>query len=355
MAETRRNLIVGVFVLVGIVALGTLIVLFGRGPSQFVHGDTYPLSIHFEQVAGVRAGNLVTVRGITVGRVVAVDVTDPDQLDAGVDVRVAIEQRYRFPVGSRARATEPVLGQGRPPVEIVTGPSGGEFLPPGATLDGTIRSAVDSIFPPGVVTTFQTAARQIGDAAEALTPVLGEIETMLESRTPREVDRPGGLQGNLSSAIARLDSSLKHFNDVLGDDEVKSKLRETVANLHEMSQKGTHVMSDLEAAAGDSREIMADARNLVAKADRTLESIDGGVETLTQRTMTSLDKVDGVFDHLSTIGRQIAAGEGTIGRLIMDDKLYEALLISAERLAQAIDDARDLIAEWRQGKIRVAL
>ena len=100
---------------------------------------------------------------------------------------------------------------------------------------------------------------------------------------------------------------------------------------------------------------MADARNLVTKADQTLENIDGGVEALTQRTMTSLDKADGVFDHLSTIGRQIAAGEGTIGRLIMDDKFYEALLISAERLAQAIDDARDLIAEWRQGKIRVAL
>ena len=54
MEEQRRNLLVGLFVLVGIVAACTLIVLFGQAPTWIMHGDTYPLHVHFDEITGVR-------------------------------------------------------------------------------------------------------------------------------------------------------------------------------------------------------------------------------------------------------------------------------------------------------------
>ncbi len=355
MAETRQNLIVGLFMLVGLAALAVLVVLFGSGPTWLMQGQSYPLHIRFDEVAGIRPGNLVTIRGITIGRVLDVDLFDPDTLDAGVDVTVSIDREYRIPAGSRARTTEPVLGQGRPPIEIVAAAPSGEWLEAGATLDGSIRSAMDSIFPPGVVSTFQTTARQIGDAAEALTPVLEEMEQLLAQRSPTDVDSPGGLQGNLSTVVARFDGTLKHFNDVLGDPAVKSELRDAVANLHSMSEQGVKVMNELDGAATGVNEFVADGRRLVERADATLVNLDTRLTTLAEQSAGSLGRMDSVLDNLSVVTRQMAAGEGTVGRMLMDDKLYEALLISSERLALMVQDFRALIAEWREGKIRVAL
>jgi len=375
MEETRRNVLVGVFVLVGLSALAALIVLFGRGPTWLVRGGSYPIHVRFDEVSGIRPGTLVTAKGITIGRVDRVALQRPAEApmpppevppspdgaefligrEVGVDVVLAIEREYRLPMGSTARTTEPVLGQGRPPIEIMPGPVGADPLPAGASIDGTVRKAIDTIFPPGVVTTFQTAARQIGDAAEALTPVLAELEGLIEARSPSDVDRPGGPEGNLASALTRLDASLKHFNDVLGDADVKSQVRESVASIHEMSEKGKQVMADLEVAASQAREVMTDVRQFIAKADTTLENVDSSVHDLSQATLANLDKVDRLLDHLSTVARQVSEGEGNIGQLIMDNRLYESMVLTAERLSLAVEEFRALIAEWREGKIRVSL
>lgn len=361
MKETRRNLLVGVFVLCGLLSLGALVVLFGKAPGWLVRGDAYPLHIRFEQVADIRPGNLVTVRGITIGRVQSVDLVDRTDFDAGVDVVVSVQRGYQIPTGSRAQTTEPVLGQGRPPIEIIPGPtpqrpySEGDWLVEGATITGTVRTAIDSIFPTGVVSTFQTTARQIGDAAEAMTPVLDELRELVSRREPRLVDQPGGPSGNLSSVVARFDSSLRHFNEVLGDVEVKSQLRETVANLHAMSERGTRAMEDIEAAAEDTRALVTDGRRFTARAEEVLGSVESEFRDLSQHTLGTLDKMDTVLGHLDAVGQQVRSGEGTIGKLVMDNDLYEALVISTQRLALAIDDLRALIAEWREGKIKVAL
>jgi ABC-type transporter Mla subunit MlaD len=369
MEETRRNLMVGIFVLVGLGALATLIILFGQAPTWLATGNTYTLHVHFDEVSGIREGNMVTAKGIEIGRVDRVDLQRPPPLErpkgapgevfvgrnVGVDVELAIKTQYLIPKGSVAQATEPMLGQGRPPIEIIPGPSEAEALPPGSYIDGTVRRAIDSIFPSGVVTTFETTARQIGDAAEALTPVLDEMKQLLQPLAPTKVDQPGGPQGNLSSAVARFDTALKNINDVLGEGETKNQLRETVANVYDMSEHGKKVVSDLQAAATDAREFVAEGRKVAAKANETLTNLDGRVTDIARKTMDGLDRADRFLDYLNTVGEQVASGKGTIGELFMNGKLYDALTYTTERLGLAIEDARAMIAEWRQGKIKVAL
>lgn len=373
MDERRRNLAVGIFVLLGLGAVATMIVIFGRAPSWFVRGGTYPLYVQFPDVSGIRSGTLVTVKGMTIGAVDGLELRKPPPAgmvgprpteeaarmvvghDVSVSVRLAINSEYLIPKGSTARTTEPMLGQGRPPIEIIVGPPDAEPLEAGAVLPGTVQRAMDSIFPPGVVDTFQTTARQIGDAAEALTPALEEARELLERRAPGTVDAAGGPQGNLSSAVARLDGTLKHFNDVLGDGQVKSQLRETVANIHQMSENGKDVMTNLRTAASDARDVMADARKFVTKADETLDTLNGRVTDVSRATINTLDRFDLLLDNLNTVAKQVSSGEGNLGRLVMDNKLYEALRLTAERLSLAVEEFRALVAEWRQGKVRVAL
>jgi ABC-type transporter Mla subunit MlaD len=378
MQESRRNLLVGVFVLVGIGALGTLVILFGQAPTWILRVNTYPIYVHFEQVAGVREGTLVTAKGIQIGRVDKVGLLTEQELiergpaglgeehervgqkvkvgeESGVSVRLAIFQKFQIPVGSKAVTTEPVLGQGRPPIEIIPGPEEAEALPPGGAIVGTVRRGLESFLPGTTITTLETTARQIGGAAEALTPVLDEMRVLLQERAPELVDAPGGPQGNISSAVARMDSAIKHFNDVLGDPNVKSQVRLTVDNVHVMSERGVVVMDDLQKAAADAREVMQDARRFVSRAEETLGTVDTRVTDVAQQLRDSLDRVDVFLDSLNGITSNMAKGEGTIGQLLVNEKLYEALTLTAQRLSLAVEDFRALIAEWRQGKIRIAL
>lgn len=355
MEEARRNIWVGLFVLTGLAALGVLVVLFGKTPTWLGTRGVMELHIRFDEVADIREGNLVTAKGITIGRVVQVDLVDPSQFDAGVDVLVHIDSQYSIHEGARALATEAVLGQGRPPIQIIPGDRAAALLVAGATLRGEMRTALDSIFPPGVVDTLQTSARQIGDAAEALTPVLREFEQMIQVRSLEDVDGAVAMQGNLSTAVVRLDSALKHFNEVLGDPTVKSQVREFVANAHDISERGKKMMTDLEAAAAESRTLMADARQLVGKVDGAVGNAEARINEVARSAVDTLDKLDQFMDFMNVAGRQVASGEGNLGRFVMDDRLYESLVITADRLGQAVEEFRALIAQWQEGRIKVAL
>ncbi len=363
MEERRRDVMVGLFVLLGLAAMAVLIIIFGQGPTWLMRRDSYPLHVNFAEVSGIKEGTLVTVKGIEIGRVSGVNLTaaaEPGMgqlvsLQAGVDVVLAIKSQYRLPVGSRAQTTEPVLGQGRPPIEIIPGPQGNAALEPGASIEGTLRGAIDSIFPPKIVGTFETTARNIGDAAAALTPVLEEARDILEKRAPRNVDQPGGPQGNLSSTIARIDTMVKNFNDVFGDEGVKNQARETVANARQMSIDGKQAIADLQAAAKESREAIADARQFVAQANSTVKNIDERVVSVSRALTETLDRTDHFLDQLNAIATKVSSGEGNVGHLFMDNKLYEAMQLTAERMAAAVEDFRALMVEWREKGMRARL
>ena len=363
MEERRRNIMVGVFVLAGLTALALLMILFGRGPTWLIRRDTYPLHVQFTEISGIREGTLVTAKGIEIGRVSAVNLAAPAagggaQLvsqAATIDVVLAIKRQHLLPQGTTAQTTEPVLGQGRPPVELVLGPGGNPALEPDATIPGRVRGAIDSIFPPHIVNAFEATARNIGDAAAALTPVLEEMKDIMEKRSPVAVDQPGGPQGNLSSLVARFDSGLRHFNEVLGDPNVKSQLRETVANARQMSVDGKQAVADLQAGAKELRGVIGDAKQFLEQANGSLKNADTRVNEVARALTETLDHADQFLGEINKLAAQAAAGQGNIGHLFMDNKLYEAMQITAERMSAAVEEFRNLMIEWREKGMRARL
>ena len=354
MQEKRRNLLIGLFVLVGFGALGTLIVLFGVGPEQFLGGTGYPLYINFDSASGIQSGNQVTLGGIRIGQVDAVNFVDTTRFDAGVQVRVMIDNNIKLPDGSRAIGSEPGLGYGRPPIQIIPGPATLPPLAPNAVLPGEMRGAIDSLVPEHVMRTFDKVATRVDEAAEALTPVLRDLHEIMVKRGTAEVDRVGGPPGNLYTAVTRLDSSLKHFNDVLGDPAVKSQMREAVANFHQISADGKELAANLRASSEEAGEAVREVRAFISKAQETVGQLSEELTVVCRDARGTLERSSRFLDTLNEVVESIRRGEGTIGRLVHDTKLYEALVLTAERLAQTVEEFRLLIKDWQQGKIRVA-
>jgi ABC-type transporter Mla subunit MlaD len=353
MDETRQNLMVGLFVLVGLSVLGALIVLFGRVPGRFIGPTGYPVYVLFDSAPGIQEGNPVTLGGIRIGRVAGVEFANPEQFDRGVRVLTIIDEEIKLPRLSRAVTTEPVLGQGRPPIEIIPGPSDLAPLEPNAEIPGEMRGAVESFIPEHILRTFDKVAARADEFLAAATPVLRDMHELLQARAPAEVDRVGGPQGNLASALARADDALKHINSVLGDPGSQSKIREAIDNFHQISVDGREVAASLKTAADEADTLVRDTRELVNQADESLERVDRELVGTLQGFQAVAESTNRVLTTIYDIASAIDRGEGTLGGLVRDSKLYEVLVITAERLAQTIEEARLLILEWQKGRIRV--
>lgn len=356
MRETRRNLLVGLFVLAGLGALGALVVLFGEDPTAFSGRDRYTLIARFQVATGIRPGTLVTVGGITVARVLNVEFRDRARFDAGINVALVFEAGYQIPEGAIARTTEPGLGMGRPPI-VLELPSDADapMLASGSTIPGELVPAMEALFPSSVRVNFENTAMQIGRAAAALTPVLEDMHVLLQQFDLTLVDQPGGPQGNLATAMTRLDGALKHFNDVLGDPNVQSQLRGAVADLGATSADARLAAADLRAVAAQSRQVATDAQALLVRAEGTLDNLDENVREVAVGSTRALNQASEALTEVTRLGQRVNAGEGTIGKLLTDDRLFESMVLTFRRLAETAEEFRLLIKEWQKGRIRVAL
>ena len=69
MERTKLELMVGVFVLVGIACLGYLSIKLGK--LEVIGGHNYPVEAEFTSASGLKPGASVEIAGVEVGRVAA--------------------------------------------------------------------------------------------------------------------------------------------------------------------------------------------------------------------------------------------------------------------------------------------
>jgi len=95
--QTRLELFVGIFVLLGLAAVAYLTMKLGSG--SLVGGNTYLIEARFSNAGGLHSGSSVLVAGVTVGRVEGVRI-DPADYSAIATLRIPTE--LRLPTDSMA-------------------------------------------------------------------------------------------------------------------------------------------------------------------------------------------------------------------------------------------------------------
>ena len=74
MERTCVNIAVGIFVVLGILALGYLSVSLGQ--VSFLGGRGYTITVDFPSVGGLKAGSTVEIAGVEIGRVESIGLAD---------------------------------------------------------------------------------------------------------------------------------------------------------------------------------------------------------------------------------------------------------------------------------------
>jgi len=74
MERSRANIAVGVFVILGMVALGYLSIKLGQ--VSFLGGRGYAVTVDFPSVGGLKPGSAVEIAGVEIGRVESIGLAD---------------------------------------------------------------------------------------------------------------------------------------------------------------------------------------------------------------------------------------------------------------------------------------
>jgi phospholipid/cholesterol/gamma-HCH transport system substrate-binding protein len=74
MDRSRVNIAVGIFVILGVAALGYLSIQLGQ--VSFLGGRGYAVTVDFPSVGGLKAGSAVEIAGVEIGRVESIGLAD---------------------------------------------------------------------------------------------------------------------------------------------------------------------------------------------------------------------------------------------------------------------------------------
>ena len=128
MEKAKLELVVGAFVLVGIICLGYLSIKLGK--LEIIGGNLYNIDAEFDSVSGLKPGATVEIAGVEVGRVKAITLKE----DRGV-VTLSIRNDVKLFSDSIASIkTRGIIGE---KFVSLTAGGGGEVLPAGGKIRDT--------------------------------------------------------------------------------------------------------------------------------------------------------------------------------------------------------------------------
>lgn len=199
-----------------------------------------------------------------------------------------------------------------------------------------------------LTTESRVAIRNVGIMGERLIAV--ELSTKgREYRTDEIVPgvyEPGlgemmGSIGGTVDAVSSLSSQLNKIAESLTDD---GQLAKTINNFNSTSE-------ELRLAVSENRATLKATMSNFAAASNTAKSLTTGREAELRKTLDHfsnaaerLDHLSGRLDSLSRVLNRMSArvegGQGTLGKLVQDDKLYNELNASVQSLKTLIEEIK---------------
>ena len=128
MEKTKLELVVGVFVLVGLLCLGYLSVKLGK--LEMISGDVYEVEAQFNSASGLKPGSTIEIAGVEVGRVRGITLNQDRAM-----VKLAVNNTIKLYTDTIASIkTRGIIGE---KFLALSPGGGGDPLKPGDTIRDT--------------------------------------------------------------------------------------------------------------------------------------------------------------------------------------------------------------------------
>ncbi len=309
MRRVSTELKVGVFALVVLLILSYM--TFKVSGKEWLRREGYTVYVYFSNISGLDEKTKVKVAGVDAG------VIDKIILEGNrVKLRLRIFPEIRLYSDAVASIkTSGLLGDKYLDIKPGTGET---------KIDegGMIRNVHEPMDIDDMIYRLASVSDSFQRLTSNINDVLGTEETKQALR--ETANNLATLTENLNTAVTVNDKRLKETLDGINRltasinrliEDNRGEINDTVSNLREVTAEAPAVVRRLEAASAELKALLEENRPKIARlVDKT------------DRTMASVQKV----------AEKIEKGEGTIGKLVTDERLYESVNKAAKGIENTI-------------------
>ena len=283
-----------------VVALAALILGFNylKGSSLLQH--TRNLYAVFDNVEGLEVSNAVTVNGLSIGSISAINESDKD-LSNGIVVTITLKKDVHLPKNSTAEISSGLISAAT--ITITKGDDK-EYLDNGDTIETKKRANLLS----QVQSSVNPVILKLGGTLTSLDSLIEVIGSMFDPR----------LKNNFSTIVANMATSSAELQKLLNTQT--GYLAQSLKNLSEftgnLSKNNDHIT-------------------------HTLDNVDKTTANLaTAKIPEAIQGLTATLNDLRATIQRINSNNGTLGLLINDKRLYQNLESTTRSLNILLDDFR---------------
>jgi phospholipid/cholesterol/gamma-HCH transport system substrate-binding protein len=282
----------GMFFLMAILA--AFLIFEVVGGADFFKG-TYPLHSLFTNVQELKEGDPVKLGGKQIGRVEVIDF-EADKLK----VTMKIEKQYRVKTDAKASIRfAGLMGQNFVAIDMGTGAA--PFLEAGKYITPEERPDLNALMAKldGAVSGIENLTKSF--SGDQIQNVLGPLTDFMKQNNPRLT----AILANLQTISTQIADGKGTVGKLIADDTLYNSALDTVRTLN-----GT--ADDIKLALGDAKGMITDAKGAMAEAQ-------------------------GALKDARLVINNINAGEGTMGKLLKDEKLYTETTLAMSNLREIME------------------
>ena len=341
MSERRRNIAVGITVIVALALLGSLILIFAGLPSMFTGG--YEVRILLDASYDLASGDPVYMSGIRVGTITEVGFADPAQPGGGVMVIAKIDDEIRLPGNLKPVVyTRGFTGKGylqlntEGPYPVDAEGRLVQFIAKGSKTPIQGEGRGSGLIPDD----FRQAIKNVADLAQNLNRLVSPPTTASAPGTgPATASAPAEV--SLTGTITRLNRALDSITEVTGDPQNQENIRTMLANLSTASAQAAEAMTSLKAFAEQART--------------TTASTSGHIDQLMGQLITDAQGLSTMLATINKAAIKLDQGQGTAGKLLNDPQLYNNLTEATGQLNRLVAQMQLLIESWQKEGIELKM
>lgn len=320
---------VGIFIVIILVIFFVLSVKIGE--LDLTKKGTYPITMVFPTVEGLKVSSVLEMAGVQVGKVTRISLSK----DYSAVVSAEIEEDIRLPIDSTASiGTKGVLGD---KVIILSPGVSKNIIDPGGNLARTkVPPSLDTL-----LVQVGELARNLTELSASLNEAFGDPEIMRDI-----VVNLRDLSANTSSLVA---DNKENISDIMTNmKELTENFTVVSHNLIGTSRNIDDMVSTISSGQGTIGKLVKDdtlydsMTDFMESAQILMDRMNGsGTLGMLMNDSTLYYDLAETTKNLKVITDEIASGRGTIGHLVKDEELYVSLketLQSANRAAQGIEE-----------------
>jgi predicted nucleic acid-binding Zn-ribbon protein len=301
----KTELLVGLFLLVGLAMVGAIILQFGRVNELFT--DSYSLTLAFPNAPGIKKGSPVYLGGSRIGKVKDKPLLEPDS--SGVTLQIEVFGDKRIPKNSSFMVgTNGLMGDALIDIKIHQKEDDSPITDFYAFDHSEIIEGAREGGLGGLQDSAASAAKKVDVALDDVKLALTDVRV-----TMKKIN-----EGALSDQVIKdFKESMEHLNKTMTRVDEKVLGEENAANLKA-------AISDIRDAAGSFKKSASNLEVTTGKLNPMIDKLDPAIakaDTVMTRADEALTSVKKAADELASVGRTLRTGNGLMAALMNDAEL----------------------------------